>query len=357
MEGLNIKWIYAGVLALAFTTCNNNMKYSAPEVPRTFSTQGQEIARSPCNDSATVETQALYRLLLDNYGKKTLAAAMANVNWNYEVATRIYQWTAEYPAINCFDFMHLYASPSDWINYDDITPVKEWHDRGGIVAAMWHWNVPATDPYSGNADDIPYAFYAENTGFDPENVRIVGTWENQVFYNDLHTVATHLKALQEAGIPVIWRPFHEAAGRWFWWGKADGATYIQLWRAMFETFKEAGVNNLIWVWTAEKDDEDWYPGDAYVDMIGRDLYGKTDLTELVSEFSNLCHRFPAKMVALSECGRVSDIADQWDRGAQWSWFMPWYGTADETTGELHAGESWWQAAMNSGHILKRSDLK
>lgn len=50
----------------------------------------------------------------------------------------------KYPAINCFDYVHLPASVAgaDWINYGDITPVKDWSDKGGIVAAMWHWNVP-----------------------------------------------------------------------------------------------------------------------------------------------------------------------------------------------------------------------
>lgn len=69
---------------------------------------------------------------------------MANVAWNTEMSEKVYGWTGKYPAINCFDYVHLPASVAgaDWINYGDITPVKDWSDKGGIVAAMWHWNVP-----------------------------------------------------------------------------------------------------------------------------------------------------------------------------------------------------------------------
>ena len=85
-------------------------------------------------------------------------------------------------------------------------------------------------------------------------------------------MAGYLKLLHDANIPVIWRPLHEAAGGWFWWGK-NADSFKKLWIQMFDYFKAQGLNNLIWVWTSETGDADWYPGDAYVDIIGRDLYG------------------------------------------------------------------------------------
>jgi mannan endo-1,4-beta-mannosidase len=93
---------------------------------------------------------------------------------------------------------------------------------------------------------------------------------------------------------------------------------------MFETFEAKGLNNLIWIWTAEPNDDAWYPGNEYVDMIGRDIYNKTAANQLTDEYKALKKRYPDKIITLSECGNVAGITEQWNAGATWSWFMPWY---------------------------------
>lgn len=299
------------------------------------------------NSAATTATRNVYKYLLDNYDKKTLSATVANANWNTDEADRVFSITGKYPAMNCFDYIHLPSSPSDWIDYSDITPVKDWWDAGGLVLGMWHWNVPVS------ADSDEYAFYREDTEFDADNATVEGTWENDFIKADLAKVVPLLKQLQDAGIVVIWRPFHEAAGGWFWWGK-NAESCKRLWITMYDYFKTEGLNNLIWVWTSEKDDDDWYPGDAYVDMIGRDLY-TADVDKCTQEFTNEDHkRYPNKMVALTECGTVGLISEQWNSGARWSWFMAWYGTNDE--GDPHGTDEWWTDAMNQDFVVTRDQL-
>lgn len=309
------------------------------------------------NASATAATQKVYAYLLENYESKTFSAMMANVNWNTEKAEQVYQWTGKHPAINCFDYIHLYASGENWINYSDITPVKNWWDAGGLVAAMWHWNVPTADPAS--ASEKNYAFYKADTSFDADKALAEGTWENKVFTEDLAKIVDCLKLLQDEDIPVIWRPFHEAAGGWFWWGK-NAASLKAMWIAMFDYFKAQGLNNLIWVWTTETGDEDWYPGDAYVDIIGRDLYGNSS-SSCASQYASIVDAYGNKMVALSECGYseyttsvVGKISEQWAAGARWLWFMPWYDNAGAAS--FHADQSWWQDAMNQDFVITREDL-
>lgn len=415
----------------------------------------------------------LFNFLLDNFEKKTLSGMMANVAWNTEKSQQVYNWTGKYPAINCFDYVHLAASVAgaNWINYGDITPVKDWSDHGGIVAAMWHWNVPKKaileasstkiwegetvmpGDWSGNiqltsgvnpsafaafanaqvgqvirvevknvasgaqgsfkngswseiapgtdyfeitgdytltitADvlnalqdggliigghdytavavylesnstvlnpNTDYAFYKADTEFDAANALVEGTWENKVFTEDLKNMATYLKLLRDADIPVLWRPFHEASGGWFWWGK-DAASFRALWIAMFDYFKAEGLNNLIWVWTAQGNDEDWYPGEQYVDIIGRDIYGKTT-AECVSDYASSAANYGHNMISLSECGTVGLISEQWAAGARWSWFMPWYDGQDENGNPVvHADENWWKDAMSQDFVLSREDL-
>lgn len=439
----------------------------APAVSVQFSTVALDKALVAASSAKAVK---LYNYLLDNFETKTLSAMMANVAWNTEMSEKVYGWTGKYPAINCFDYVHLPASVAgaDWINYGDITPVKDWSDKGGIVAAMWHWNVPKKavgeasstqiwegetvmpGDWSGNVqmtDDAAkavfadaqvgqvirvavkdvaagaqgsfknsgwseiasgtdyfdisgdytlvitedvlkslqeggliigghdytavavylenngtaldpnkdYAFYKADTEFDATNATVEGTWENKVFTEDLKNAAAYLKLLRDADIPVLWRPFHEAAGGWFWWGK-DAASFKSLWIAMFNYFKTEGLDNLIWVWTTEGNDADWYPGDHYVDIVGRDVYNK-ETADCVSEYTSIAENYGNKIVSLSECGTVGLISEQWASGARWSWFMPWYdGTNEDGSPVVHADEAWWKDAMSQEFVVSREEL-
>ena len=439
----------------------------APAVSVQFSTVALDKTLVAATSAKAVK---LYNYLLDNFETKTLSAMMADVAWNTEMSEKVYGWTGKYPAINCFDYVHLPASVAgaDWINYGDITPVKDWSDKGGVVAAMWHWNVPKKavgeafstriwegetfmpGDWSGNVqmtDDAAkavfadaqvgqvirvavkdvaegaqgsfknsgwseiasgtdyfdisgdytlvitedvlkslqeggliigghdytavavylenngtaldpnkdYAFYKADTEFDATNATVEGTWENKVFTEDLKNAAAYLKLLRDADIPVLWRPFHEAAGGWFWWGK-DAASFKSLWIAMFNYFKTEGLDNLIWVWTTEGDDADWYPGDQYVDIVGRDIYNK-ETADCVSEYTSIAGNYGNKIVSLSECGTVGLISEQWASGARWSWFMPWYdGTNEDGSPVVHADEAWWKDAMSQEFVVSREDL-
>ena len=439
----------------------------APAVSVQFSTVALDKTLVAATSAKAVK---LYNYLLDNFETKTLSAMMANVAWNTEMSEKVYGWTGKYPAINCFDYVHLPASVAgaDWINYGDITPVKDWSDKGGIVAAMWHWNVPKKavgeasstqiwegetvmpGDWSGNVqmtDDAAkavfadaqvgqvirvavkdvaagaqgsfknsgwseiasgtdyfdisgdytlvitedvlkslqeggliigghdytavavylenngtaldpnkdYAFYKADTEFDATNATVEGTWENKVFTEDLKNAAAYLKLLRDADIPVLWRPFHEAAGGGFWWGK-DAASFKSLWIAMFNYFKTEGLDNLIWVWTTEGNDADWYPGDQYVDIVGRDVYNK-ETADCVSEYTSIAENYGNKIVSLSECGTVGLISEQWASGARWSWFMPWYdGTNEDGSPVVHADEAWWKDAMSQEFVVSREEL-
>lgn len=227
----------------------------APAVEISFTTQG--LDNTPVN-TLTAEAQRVYDFLQETYEQKTISGMMANVAWNVEESEQVYQWTGKYPALNCFDYIHLQSSAEgSWIDYGDITPVSQWWNNGGLVAAMWHWNVPTSNG-SGNLTT-----YKDQTSFDIDNAFTEGTWEYQTVNADLEKIAGYLKLLKDANIPVIWRPLHEAAGGWFWWGK-NADSFKRLWIQMFDYFKAQGLDNLIWVWTTETGDADWYPGDEYV---------------------------------------------------------------------------------------------
>lgn len=328
--------------------------------------------------SATTKTKKLYNYLQTIYGTKTLSAVMANVNWNHDEADKIYKATGKYPAINCYDFIHIMSSgASSWINYDNITPVTEWADANGIVSLMWHFNVPKTeaDASASNYNGLVTCTPSETT-FRATNVFTDGSWENKWFYGQMDKVCEVLLKLQDAGVVALWRPFHEAAGNatlkektdwgrsWFWWGYDGADVYKKLWTTMFNYFQQKGIHNLIWVWTSQNyngdeskydADSDWYPGDSYVDIIGRDLYGY-DAAKQKTEFTQLQARYPGKMITLAECGTdantstaTADVQEAWNAGAKWSWFMPWYGTNMPS-------DSWWSKVVNEDAVITRDEV-
>ena len=349
-------------VALSFTTVNK------PEEPN--------ITNKLCTANPMAQTQKLYDYLVSIYGKKILSGTIANVNWNMGEAELVYKATGKYPAMHTFDYIHLQWSPANWIDYSNTKVAEDWYNAGGIVSACWHWNVPAKE----NSTDYtctPGNGSQNNDGnwtttFRPKNIFVEGSWEKKIADADLEKIAGYLKLLQDKGIPIIWRPLHEAAGNtyeyqngtaWFWWGYDGGETYVKLWKYMFDFFKSKGINNLIWVWTAQEKDADFYPGDAYVDIIGRDLYGASynnekNATQNAKHFKDVQQTYPNKMITLSECGSVGKISEQWEAGGKWSWFMPWYHyNATSLVGHQHADEAWWKDAMSQSFVLDREAVK
>lgn len=217
----------------------------------------------------------------------------------------------------------------------------------------------SANPYASLNPNTDYTYSSSDTEFDLNNATVDGTWERAFIDYDLQNLAAYLKLLKDADIPVLWRPLHEAAGGWFWWG-TDAVSFKKLWRYMFDYLKAEGIDNLIWVWTSQTNDETWYPGDEYVDIIGRDLYGNS-ADDCATNFAYLQKNYPNKMVTLSECGwneytnsRVANIADQWGEGAKWSWFMPWYDGSNAEN--RHADDAWWKAAMDSDLVITLDEV-
>lgn len=100
-----------------------------------------------------------------------------------------------------------------------------------------------------------------------------GTDEYWATIRDLDAIAGQLKRLRDAGVPVLWRPLHEADGGWFWWGAKGPEATKQLYYMMRDRFiNYHGLNNLIWVWSVDKPNGSWYPGNDHVDILGIDSY-------------------------------------------------------------------------------------
>lgn len=358
---------------------------AVPEHSITFTTKAksntstESISKSLVTENPLSQTKAIYDYLLSIYGKKIVSASMANINWNLNEAKLVYSATGKYPAIATMDYIHLFTNRSDWTNkywvidYHLTDEIRQWVADGGILAASWHWMVPTSEGVDMTKDGAMVTS-PDKTSFKPSNMFVEGTWEKSVHDEDLAILADRILELQDAGIALIWRPFHEASGNansggsaWFWWGREGAEVYKKVWIDMFDYFKEKGIRNLIWVWTTQTGygydtakgilpDADWYPGDEYVDIIGRDEYTRT-VSESAAEFEAITEAFPNKMVTLSECGSVAKLSEQFAQGATWSWAMPWYQyEATTLDGHEHADTNWWTDAMSCDYVVSRDQL-
>lgn len=346
-----------------------------------FSTKksNQQSISGLSNPDAIPAAVNVYNFLREQFGRKTLSSTIANVNWNFSEANLVHAATGKYPAIATMDYIHMFTLTSHnpfngWrVPYDDTREVETWWQNNGLISAGWHWNMPANEAAINNTEGYTCTPGSGTVGsktttcVKPSNVMKEGTWEKRIADEDLAKMAELLLLLQDKGIPVIWRPLHEASGNtygqwagggaWFWWGIEGAEAYKNLWRYMYDYFKSHGVNNLIWVWTSQNNgDTDWYPGDNYVDIVGQDIYNKAAASN-AADYIRLQATYPQKIVTLSECGNVGKISEQWAAGARWSYFMPWYQyNASTLDGHEHANTQWWQDAMSCPYVISRDQM-
>lgn len=141
---------------------------------------------------------------------------------------------------------------------------------------------------------------------------------------DIDMVAGELRKLADRGIPVLWRPLHEAEGGWFWWGARGPKPFVQLWRILHDRLTRVdGLHNLVWVFTGAAN-PDWYPGDDVVDIVGIDEYPADVRDTLSATWDDIQACFDGrKLVALSEFGGVPDLAGARRLGVTWAYFVSW----------------------------------
>ena len=312
---------------------------------------------------ATGPTRQLYRYLRDKvWGQQVLSGCQARWDYNTTDADGIRQRAGRYPAINIFDFQH-FRQPG--LNYMGPT-AKEWNDAGGIVGFIWHWSVPVSADLSAKEG---FAFYTATgaegrrsfTQFSPRRALQPGTAEQRILHENLDTIVRYLLHYQQQGIPILWRPFHEAAGNtnrggkaWFWWGSDGAEAFKQLYLYAQRYLMEHCVHNLIYIWTSELDDDDWYPGDEYVDIVARDQYHvASDHGSFKAQFDLLRSKYPSKMLALAECDCVPGAAAMEADDARWLFVAPW------TTPYVFSrqnNDAFWKQFLSEQLILTRDEV-
>lgn len=289
------------------------------------------------NPNATKEARIVYNYLKSIYGNHILAGQQEST-WmgspDYEMKY-IEQVSGKLPAIRGLDYINN--------DFGGVTRRSmAWWKKGGLVSICWHWGTPP--------DGVGYE--SSKGTIDLDEALTEGTDLYNGMIAQMDRVAEELKILQTAGVPVLWRPFHEFDGGWFWWGKGGSDKFIKLWRLMYDRYTNVhGLNNLIWVLGySHMTKSGWYPGDEYVDIAGADNYEEgTQLRRYkkVVEFAGT--EMP---IAYHENGPIPDpdvlIKDE----AKWVWFLTWHTIhiKEQNTAE------WVNRVYNHDYVITLDEL-
>ncbi len=265
------------------------------------------------NAHASAEARTLYAYLWSQYGKRTLTGQQEQ-GYDPQQAQRelayLRRVTGRQPAILGLD----YIDPRDDVTVN--ARALSWARSGGIVTFCWHWGAP----------DIGTGYENSKKDFDVTAALKPGTPQNRLMLAQMDHVAGLLKTLRDAKVPVLWRPFHEFSGDWFWWGKHGPDAFKALWRLMYDRYTRVhGLNNLIWVlgWAGQNVDAAYYPGRETVDIAGADIY-VTDHGNLAPMFAQVKAIVGDSVpICLHENGPVPDPA-LLGPSADWLWFMTWH---------------------------------
>ncbi len=240
--------------------------------------------QSLSDKNATPETENLYQNLILLQEKGFLFGHQDDlaygVKWRYEEGrSDIKDVTGDYPALYGWDLGGIEHQKSNNIDGVPFKKMKNWikeiYDRGGVSTISWHMDNPLTMKNSWDTT--------------PGSLRSIlpNGEKHQLYLSWLDEAAQflgNLKGSDGKKIPILYRPFHELTGNWFWWCKnnATPEEFKEIWRFTIHYLRETKkLNNLIIVYNtadfkSKEEFLEYYPGDDVVDVLSFDKYQYTN---------------------------------------------------------------------------------
>lgn len=240
----------------------------------------QKPLEVPVDKKATKETIALYNNLKKLLNKGIMFGHQDDLaygyGWQYIPGkSDIKEVTGDYPAVYGFELGHLeidHPVNLDSVPFDKMKGfIRQAYERGGVVTLSWHLRNPLTgktawDPSPGTVASI-----------------LPGGEKHEVYKSWLDKVISFLQDLKGKkgeSIPILFRPFHELNGSWFWWGKnhCTPEELKQLWHFTVTYLRDTkNIHHLLYAFNTDKfsSKEEYlerYPGDEWTDVIGFDIY-------------------------------------------------------------------------------------
>jgi mannan endo-1,4-beta-mannosidase len=293
---------------------------------------GLAVSKDMAGEIAGKRTAILSYLAQLPAQKKSLVGVQIN---EYEVyidctsADRLYAQNGKHPAVIGLELMNAIAYPPypSYLIDRALTQAA----AGGLVTMSWHQRNPV--------EVCPRGEYYEcaKKVMSPETLRAVltpGTRENKLWLADVRAMAKVLHRLRDEGVVVLFRPYHEMNGGWFWWGKQEALP--ELWDALYDELAgREKLDNLIWVWSVDRDAPDaarYFPKRHKPDVVGTDMYEPDQDTPKYARARAITNTLaPSTPFAITEVGLVpsakvlDDINPSWvllwgdNINVNWTW--------------------------------------
>jgi mannan endo-1,4-beta-mannosidase len=292
----------------------------------------QAQRKKPIDSNATRETKALYRNLHKLSKNHTLFGHQHATEYGHgwsgeEDRSDVKSVTGSHPAVIGVDFSGFSGrAPSAIQRNKELLRknVVNTYNRGGVTTVAWHFSNPVSGGGFNWRDSVslPAVRYIIPGGESHEQYKEIlqgiGEWAHSI------------KGADGNLVPVIFRPYHEFDGGWFWWGKphATREEFISLWQFTVSYLRDSlGVGNFIYAFSpdnkfhTEEDFLERYPGDAWVDMVGMDNYGdlgrnrySVDTAAMKLKIVSAYARKAGKLAAFTETGLESIPNPTWWTG-------------------------------------------
>ncbi|MBY0009778.1 glycosyl hydrolase [Paenibacillus typhae] len=308
----------------------------------------KELLRQPVNPCISDEAREMLELLYSVQGKRMLTGQHEYLEDPYNYGGQIYNKTGKRPMLKGFEFGGISGQGEAVLagqRDEVVAAAKAWHDAGGMVTATYHQVYPGTALTWPNVQ-------RSTTQAEFDQILTPGTVLHTAFLAAIDEVAVYLKHLRDYKVPVLWRPYHEMNGDWFWWG--EKTNFNALWELMYQRYtRYHGLNNLLWVWSANANNEwtkparDYYVGHNRADALGFDIY---DNAYYYSNYDELVYLAEGKIISVTENGQLPDMTRTSLRQFKLSWFMTWgsYLTDKNTDAVI-------QTVYNHPFALNRGD--
>jgi mannan endo-1,4-beta-mannosidase len=316
--------------------------FAASVVLNTVPVFSQPVITNPVTPDASPEARALLRLLYDISGQYILTGQHNYPNIRDRNSRFAARYIGKTPVVFSTDWGFAGDGDTDsWLARPDIVEeaIRQ-HKSGSIITICWHAVPPTADepvtfrPLPGASADSLASVQGRLQDWQFRDVLTPGTLLNKHWCAQVDSIAKYLRKLEEAHVPVLWRPYHEMNGDWFWWGGRVGRySTTALYRQLFDRLvNHHGLTNLIWVWSVDRPSKpemefhNFYPGSKYLDILSLDVY-RNDFNK--AYYDSLLALSSGKPVALAEVGNPPS-PDIVKNQPKWGFYVTWAGMVRNT---------------------------